>query len=319
MQALAHESTDAAKHSQRNSHLYSHYSHLRDYRTLTLFRHTQSLLCCLVMGAPPELDLRSVYAKLEWATTHFKIVDAEINAWLYSGDNKILAQRNEDGTQHYLRAYMPKPKPDFQRWSLIIGDCLTNLRDTLDHAIFAIAQLASSPNQSKRDKAAFVLAADEAQFTAWSKTKLASLPDPIRGVVASFQPFNRPHPVLPSLLYLLSQLANGNKHRLLNVAITSPGIAEVEFVSAAALLQPGRVGIANGDIEDGTVFFVFEVEIPDPSIYLRSANVGLHVAIKHPARIGDTSFGSDRTSYKYLIQAFMNEVAAALDQLVAAL
>ncbi len=270
------------------------------------------------MPPPPELDLTSVYAKLEWALTHFKAVDLEIDAWLHSGENKIIVERNEDATQHYLRAHMPGPKPDSQRWSLMIGDCLTNLRDTLDHAVYAIASLPTSPKPDKRDKACFLMTSRPEDLRDWGKTKLASVPDAVRDVIFSFQPYNRPHPVLPPLLLLLSELANGNKHRLLNVTITSPGIAQMEFISKAGIAQPATIGITTQDVEHDAIIFVFEVPIPDPSIELKSANATLHVAIKHAPREGQTEFGSDRTSYHRLIQAIADEVALALNALIAA-
>ncbi len=271
------------------------------------------------VAVPLELNLNSVYAKLNWAISHFELIDTEILAWLHSGNNEILYQRNEDATQHYLRAWMPGPRPDFERWSLMIGDCLTNLRDCLDHAVYAIAQLPTSPRPDKRDKACFLMTTNHDDFVNWGKTKLASVPTAVRDVMLNFQPYNRTHPILPPLLSLLSDLANGNKHRLLNVAITSPGIAEIEFVSKAAIAQPGKVGIVEGDVEHNAVFFVFEVETPDPSIYLKSAKLSLNVAIKHRPRIGDTDFGSDRTSYGALIRELIGEVAMTLDAMVAVL
>ena len=266
----------------------------------------------------PELDLSSVYAKLEWATTHFKAVDSEIDTWLNSGDNKLIYERNEDFTQHYLRAHMPGPRPDFQRWSLIIGDCVTNLRDALDHLIYAVASLPTSPSPDKREKACFLITSCEKDFWDWGKSKLASVPQPVRDAMLKVQPFNRPHVLLPPLLAVLRELANGNKHKILNMAITTPGIAKVELISKDAIEQPAQIGINRNDIEDGTTVFVFEVEKPDPSIYLKTADVALHVAIRHTPRKGSTEFGSDRTPYRILIQWLLDEVAIVLDLMVKA-
>lgn len=146
------------------------------------------------------LDLSGVEAKYKWAQLHFEAVNSEISAWLDSDQNTIIVEHNEDFTQWYLQASMKGTKPNFERWGLMIGDCVTNLRDSLDHLIFGIAHLPASPKPEKSDKAAFIIRDKPESFAQDSKTRLCSVPQPVSEAVAKFQPFNRPHLYTPPLL-----------------------------------------------------------------------------------------------------------------------
>lgn len=44
---------------------------------------------------------------------------------------KFVAEVKHNGTQHFYRA--DRPPPDDDRWGLIAGDCVHNLRSALDH------------------------------------------------------------------------------------------------------------------------------------------------------------------------------------------
>lgn len=49
-------------------------------------------------------QLQGMYAKFAWTRVHFDTFDAEIAAWLKNDAHRILYERNEDMTQHSLRA-----------------------------------------------------------------------------------------------------------------------------------------------------------------------------------------------------------------------
>ncbi len=264
------------------------------------------------------LDLTGTRAKLAWAHHHFKIVDGEITAWLKGNPHELVFQCNEQCTKYWLRASRVGAVPDFQRWGLIIGDCVTNLRDALDHLIFAIAGLPTSPNRDKRDKAAFIITSDVGEFKKWGRGKLASVPDPIKDSVFSFQPFNRrSNPRMPSLLGILAELANGNKHKVPTVVLTVPSLIDVEFVSQSGVRQQSTFDIYKGDIQDGTVVCIFEVPKPDPQIKLvsNSSFVRFHVALKHKPIEGNTALDADRADYQGLVLDIFKEVEFVIDTL----
>src|SRR5712691_9345056 len=92
------------------------------------------------MTLPP-----SVSAKLARSDEHldrFVAEVAEINAVQPYG---ITSQRNADKTELSLHLAINQPLP-LQRWALLVGDCVHNLRSALDHMIYSIAIKASGLN-----------------------------------------------------------------------------------------------------------------------------------------------------------------------------
>ncbi len=89
----------------------------------------------------PELDLTSVYAKLDRAEEHFKAVDAEIAKWANSSHHEPFFERGGYGTRLGIAVTHVGPPPDLIRWSIILGDCINNLRSALDHLINAFTKV----------------------------------------------------------------------------------------------------------------------------------------------------------------------------------
>lgn len=261
------------------------------------------------------LNMTSVDAKLKWAIAHFEAVDEEISTWLKTTGYSVIPHRDANFTQFWLAAHMPGELPNFERWSLMLGDCFTNLRDTLDHAVYAIASLPNSPRPDKREKACFLTASCQREFDNWSKTKLASVPDSVRSTILRFQSFNRPHFVLPPLMALLGELANGNKHRILNVVMAIPGLSEAQFESVDSSNQEPTVYTPVTEMYDGAIVLLLEFKNPEPTMKLNFIDSALCVAVKHTARDGNKSWGSDRTPYNILFPLLLHEVATILDEL----
>jgi hypothetical protein len=263
------------------------------------------------------LDLTGVRAKLAWSRHHFEIVDGEIDTWMKRNPYQIIFQRNDEFTKFWLRLKITDNTADFQRWGLILGDCVTNMRDALDHLIFAIAGLITSPNPDKAERAAFVIASDSGEFKKWSRGKLASVPDSVRDSILTFQPFNRrSNPRLPSLLGILAELANGNKHKVITVALTTPSMIDVELTGIYGISQEPTLDIYRGNLKDGDPVCIFEVPKPDPHLKLKAdSKVGLHIAIRHMKIEGNKAFDADRTAYRQLILALFEEVEIVIDTL----
>ena len=114
-------------------------------------------------------DLTSVLAKLRHSESHFQKVKEKIDAWLKSDAYSLIPERNKDLTEWVLIAKLTGAAPDLEQWSLEMGDAITNLRDCLDHLIYAFAQfetrndpsaqidkLASSSSMMKRNSGVIV-------------------------------------------------------------------------------------------------------------------------------------------------------------------
>jgi hypothetical protein len=270
----------------------------------------------MLAGMTPD-QLRGVYAKLSWARAHFHTMDAELQAWVKDDAHRIIYERNEDFTQHYLRAdFGSQPRHD--RWPLMIGDCVTNLRDTLDHLIYAIAHLPGMPFPSEADKAAFIIRDAPGKFTKDAKTRLCSVPNVVRDAVLSFQPFNRPNGVRLPVLSLLSELANGSKHKLLSVTLLSPEKMDVEFISDSNVTHdPAPIAALNkSGIMEGHPFFVVET-VPDPNFRMKSGEIHFGIAIAHSPLPGEASFDAGHTPYGIFLKSMFDEVEQVLNTITA--
>ena len=79
---------------------------------------------------------------------------------------------------------MPRlaPPPDLVRWSLIIGDCINNLRSALDHLIVLFTKLpAAYVPPPKKKRVTFIIIDDPDEFAkAMSGTSMGSLQSSLR-------------------------------------------------------------------------------------------------------------------------------------------
>ena len=76
----------------------------------------------------------SVHAKIRRAEEHAETIKQEITAWSDSDPYSVVRQRNAEATRYSVIVKVEK-EPPLERWALITGDCVHNLRAALDHAV----------------------------------------------------------------------------------------------------------------------------------------------------------------------------------------
>jgi hypothetical protein len=257
---------------------------------------------------PPELNLTSVYAKLDRAEEHFKAVDSEIKAWLDSGRYEAFFERGTQQTRMGISVLRTGPPPDLVRWSVIIGDCINNLRATLDHLVNAFAKVPYiyTPARDK-ERLTFIIIDDPSEFTkALNKTFGGLRPD-YADALTLLQPFNRKHPILPPLLGIIRDLSNADKHRLLQVA--GAGVARVQ----GNLIHNATLGKKNyfvnpDPIQNNDIICMIESSEPDPDLRLENVSGVVEISIWHGLRDGSTDPLERRTAYFTLLTMLIAEV-----------
>jgi hypothetical protein len=179
------------------------------------------------------LDPKSVYGKLSSAEEHFKLVDAEISAWMKGCTYSFAFRHNADFTRHAVVLSRTDPEPDLLRWTLILGDCINNLRSSLDHLIYAVAkhETRNDPTCDIEKLAFIIVDKPELFMNKDNRKRLEGLSQEVIDAVRSCQPFIRRHPVLPPALAILRNFSNDDKHRLLRTANSAPTILDLEFTS----------------------------------------------------------------------------------------
>jgi hypothetical protein len=99
-----------------------------------------------VIVGPVHL-LEGSWAKLERAREHFEFIETELRTnpdgrfWEENPD-PLVAEVEAEGREHALYLRLRK-EPDFQRWGLLLGDGMHNLRSALDLAVYELAIRAS--------------------------------------------------------------------------------------------------------------------------------------------------------------------------------
>ncbi len=146
-----------------------------------------------------SVDLSSVNAKLRRAEEHAQAVKDEVRAWMDTNPYSVSKEPNADFTRYSLILHVSK-EPLLERWGLMIGDSIHCLRCVLDHLVYAIAIHESGQNPPPdADSLQFPIADSADNFARDSRRRLKPLSNPVRAVIESLQPYNRPHPDLPPL------------------------------------------------------------------------------------------------------------------------
>ena len=163
-------------------------------------------------------ELSNSWLKIGRADEHAKLVCEEIAAWKNREPYTITSHRTPDGHFHHLLIHF-EAAFSRDRWALIIGDCVHNLRSALDHLVYAIAvrEAGTDPPPDER-RLQFPICDSPVKFSE-QEWRLQSLSQTVRTVLEAVQPYKRLHPSLPPLLGLLREFDDRDKHRLLNVAV----------------------------------------------------------------------------------------------------
>jgi hypothetical protein len=177
------------------------------------------------MGDPQFL---SCWLKIRRAKEHFDALESELTAWNNRSPYSVRREHNADGSRHSL-IIVGDCKEEIQRWSLICGDCVHNLRSALDHLVYALAIQHSGQNPPPNERSLqFPICGSPSHFSTKSNW-IAPLSDSGKRFIESVQPYNRRDQLNPSTLGVIADFDNSDKHRLLNVTLAVAGSAEIKF------------------------------------------------------------------------------------------
>ncbi len=110
--------------------------------------------------------------------------------------------------------------------SLVLGDCLQNLRAALDHEVYAMTWRRHGAGWRGLGDAAFPIASSPPTFEALAKRALRGVSREVRAFIGSVQPY-QPGSEVGKVLGSLNDLARIDRHRLLHVAAAQP--RSIEF------------------------------------------------------------------------------------------
>jgi hypothetical protein len=265
------------------------------------------------------LDLTSVNAKLGRAQEHFETVTNEVRTWLDPCPYRLVQQINADCTRYSFMLKVVK-EPPLQHWSLVIADCINNLRCALDHFVYAIAiheakGVIPPPNGGSLY---FPICSSSKEFESDRvQRRIRTLSATVRTEIKAMQPYNRPHKVFPSLLSILQDLDNANKHRLLRLAFATFGQGKASFTLPDA--GPGPICdmfVRYGELKDGAEVHSLVFKRPTPDVdYKLTAD--LILALWHGKRDPASPPWAERTEFSPLIKLIVREVRFVMHSICA--
>jgi hypothetical protein len=243
------------------------------------------------------LSLDSVLAKIERAHEHARLIDQELDAWIEENPYAISLKINSDCTRHSIVFSILKPPP-LQRWSLIFGDAIHNLRSALDHLVYAISvhDLKADPPPNE-GRSAFLIndAPNDFRSKYW---RIADLSQPIRDAIESVQPYKRPRAPMPPLLSILRDFDDADKHRLIKVVLQRPIAFKIEVKGPGLIPADHHFESPYVDLVDGAEIAWVTSKYPTPHLQLQ-ANVTASIAVEHAPGPGPD--GIERTGIERLL------------------
>jgi hypothetical protein len=158
--------------------------------------------------------LESANAKLQRAVETGQVLLAEIEAFLSANPTpyRIVGELRNQNTEYVFTAFGQLPVPI--RFSVLLGEILYQLRTALDHLLTA---LVTANGSTPTDKHQFpICSTPEKLVEARRRGDFAGISASASTIVEQLQPYQTEHPT-PSLLNLMREWNNADKHRLLVV------------------------------------------------------------------------------------------------------
>jgi hypothetical protein len=258
------------------------------------------------MNNPKNIPIDSVMAKLGHAEEYLNSIKDEIRAWEARHPYTIIHNTDANLTHHsyILRIDIAPP---IERWSLMIGDVVHNLRCGLDHLVYAVAIHESGQNPPPDDKLLmFPISKDCADFRKNGVNRIKHLSASVKATIESLQSDKRPHPDFPHLLSILRDFSNTDKHKLLRLAFSAVINGKISVMMPLEnLTEGGNISANSGELEDGAEIATLAFSRPAPDV---KYDFMISLSLWHGKKSPDLSDFSARTECISLLRLLLNEV-----------
>tara|TARA_R110002049_G_scaffold69023_1_gene178831 strand:+ start:793 stop:1590 length:798 start_codon:yes stop_codon:yes gene_type:complete len=216
--------------------------------------------------------LASIESKIKRAEKHIQILAQEIPEWSAKNPVRCNCVLN-DGRLGFKLILNSFDEPfSLNEWALSAGECIHNLRSSLDNLVYALARIKQDPPKNPR-VIKFPIYQDESQFNGQSKSTLDQLSDQSSDLIRKIQPFQRNNQNVEGKpeddpLVLLNWLSNFDKHQIpINIHLPPNSIAHsagVEYYSneEASLNVPPDVVVWVDKLIPGTVLMEYRSKHP---------------------------------------------------------
>lgn len=215
---------------------------------------------------PPELP--GLFLRLERMQESWARLDTDLRAYLSGPDSpKFEATLSQDRTGR-ITCRIGRPLPE---WRLLIADIVCDARFLLDNLAYdmVIAATGQDPPTNWR-RIEFPIFADRSEFMKLKRNgepapgsglaKMADMDPWVQRVIENMQPYHAPTPEKDGL-YVLHEMCNTYKHRLLSPVLFAASSARLSFHPVNCSVENVRLHSIQGELSNGQV--IAEFEVPD--------------------------------------------------------
>jgi hypothetical protein len=199
--------------------------------------------------------------KLYQALQHTVHLKTEVERWLGGNPYSLTIEFDPQRRENALWINALRSPPD--EFSLIIGECLHNLRSALDNLVhtLAIRKHGSPLPQTIAKRLQFPIAKDHEGFRG-IKWRIQDIPSEAQTEIEGLQPYNhRQDDPTRDPLWILNELSNIDKHRLPQLTLFA--LASTGFGGSARVKLGRQREVAA--VEDRAKLFSFGARRDEPS------------------------------------------------------
>jgi len=161
----------------------------------------------------------SFEAKLDRAGQHLKELRTELDSWIKNRPYRITDKLDPDNGDNVIYGQLRQAMPP--SITELVGDCLQNLRSSLDHLAYALAIAnKGSLTDAEEMQVAFPIFRDSTKFEGGGMKKIALLSAGAQTIIEGLQPCHTKNPT-SHWLWSLEKLNNIDKHRRLLINVVS--------------------------------------------------------------------------------------------------
>ena len=192
------------------------------------------------------MGIEAINSKFNWARHHFELLYSELANYMEVNPCKFVPKQNvttdENGRQ-WVTGTFEAARPVPEKLSHIIGDCLGNLRSCLDYLVWEL--VLANGKKPVRKNAFPVAISTQAYADEIKRARLQNVDPGAAAVIDKFQPYHVGVAANESLLAVLNEFVNINKHRriLLTTLKTIGPVPNMQFAGtqAFAMVDPPTI------------------------------------------------------------------------------
>ena len=217
--------------------------------------------------------LIGIRAKIERTDEHIRNLDSEINALINGDSYALISKPNDDATKRIISITGPEPP---LRFAVIAGEIAHQLRSVLDHLVWEL--VINNKNTPGRYHQYPICDTSKKFKAACDRGYIRGISDSAKAIIESRQPYSNSKDVRRNFLYVLRELNNTDKHKLLVILATN--IAKLQKIGISSntptnkkenesnnvniiSIYPG-IGIQR-PTEKGTEILRIEFDKPEPN------------------------------------------------------